>query len=339
MAREHGTGRRRGPRRPGRQHDSVVESRAGDAATDELEVVLSVDAGHPYGEDDAADPLVDEASQDEGDAGAGDADDEAPPASSRVTRPGRRSPHTGAIPVVPVGPDGRSWTRTDRGDDAAQEVPAADADESDNGPGHPFLPLDHVIAGPDHPRRRRGGRRHHAPTRRRPVGLIITVALLSVLTLGASAFAAYLWHVSEEWRVQVEDITDVSYGLGADLAAEREALVTAQERIDLLSEQLATSKDTVSRLQAENAQWGDDAAFAQEQFALLQQDLAAAQTVSTSLKRCIEAHDQLLEYLDQPEDLEEGEVESFRTSVNDLCTQALRAQSALAPSSVPATTP
>ena len=191
-------------------------------------------------------------------------------------------------------------------------------------------------------------RAHH----RRPVGLIITVAVLTALLIGTSTLAAYLWHISEEWEQQVADITEISYGLGDDVAAARDALTAAEEQITLLSDQLATAKDSVTRLQAENAQWGDDAAFAQEEITLLESKLAEGTAVSTSLVRCIEAHDQLLTYVDALESAQDepaggtppntttetvdaGEVASYRESVVDLCTAARTASQAFQQSVAP----
>ena len=165
--------------------------------------------------------------------------------------------------------------------------------------------------------------RPHVVIERR-AGLWFTISLLVVLLIGTSTLAAYLWHVSDEWKAQVEELTDVSYGLGADLADERETLVAAQERIDLLVDQLSTSKDTVSRLQAENARWGDDAEFAQEQITQLEDLVAQGSAATGSLTRCIEAHDQLITYLQAPEGYAPEEIEAFRVSVVELCTEATR---------------
>ncbi|MDN4483931.1 hypothetical protein [Demequina lignilytica] len=168
---------------------------------------------------------------------------------------------------------------------------------------------------------------HHRPhvVIERRAGLWFAIALLTVLLIGVSTLAAYLWHVSDEWRAQVEELTDVSYGLGDDLAAERETLAAAEERIDLLTDQLATSKDTVSRLQAENARWGDDAAFAQEQIGQLEDLIATGTAATSSLNRCIEANDQLVAYLEAPDDYDPEEIVAFEESVAELCTEANRA--------------
>ncbi|WP_296665645.1 hypothetical protein [Demequina sp.] len=171
--------------------------------------------------------------------------------------------------------------------------------------------------------------------RPRSAGMIITIALMTVLLIGAAALIAYLWRVSDAWEAQVEDVTGVSYGLGEELAAEREALATAQQSIELLTAQLAASKDSVSRLQAQNAQWGDDAALAQEQIGLLEGTITDATAVANSLSRCIEGHEQLVTYLKTPEDYDPTELESFETSVTDLCTAAKDAHLALQQSVAP----
>ncbi len=159
--------------------------------------------------------------------------------------------------------------------------------------------------------------------------LIVTIAIMTVLLIAASALVAYLWKVSDAWEARVNDLTDVSYGLGSDLADEQAALASANQSIDLLNDQLAASKDTVSRLQAENAQWGDDAAYAQEQIAALRSIIADATAVANSLNRCIEGHEQLVTYLESPDDYNPDELASFETSVTDLCTAAKDANLAL----------
>ncbi|WP_062297067.1 hypothetical protein [Demequina maris] len=158
--------------------------------------------------------------------------------------------------------------------------------------------------------------------RPRPVGLVVTIAMLTVLLLAASALIAYLWRVSEAWEERVVEMTAYSYGLGEDLASERDTLTTTQEQLDLVSQQLSASKDTVSRLQAENAQWGDDAAYAQEQIAGLQEIITDATSVANSLSRCIQGHEQLAEYLANPDDLKPKELRSFEASVDELCQAA-----------------
>lgn len=176
-----------------------------------------------------------------------------------------------------------------------------------------------------------------APTahRHRSGGLMVTVAVMSVALLAAAAMIAYLWQVTEDWEAQFEELSGVSYGLGADLAAVRDALAEAESRIDLLNDQLSASKDTVSRLQAENAQWGDDAAFAQERIAGLETSLADATTVSNALTRCINGQTQLVSYLQDPDTINADDLEIFTGTVTELCTSALDAHRTLQQSAAP----
>lgn len=160
---------------------------------------------------------------------------------------------------------------------------------------------------------------HHRP---RSAGLIVTVAIMTALLIAAAAFVAYLWRVSEAWELRVTELTQIGYDLGEQLAAERAALAEANQQIDLLDDQLTASKDTVLRLQAQNAQWGDDAAYAQEQILALEELTVEASSVAISLSRCIEGHEQLVTYLQTPDDYAPEELESFRASVDELCTAA-----------------
>lgn len=173
---------------------------------------------------------------------------------------------------------------------------------------------------------------HHRP---RSAGLIVTVAIMTALLIAAAAFVAYLWRVSEAWELRVAELTQIGYDLGEQLAAERAALAEANQQIDLLDDQLTASKDTVLRLQAQNAQWGDDAAYAQEQILALEQLTVQASSVANSLSRCIEGHEQLVTYLQTPDDYEPEELESFRASVDELCSAATDAHLAFQQSVAP----
>ncbi len=230
---------------------------------------------------------------------------EAPEQADDVTEPARLSPPELAAARTAI------HRRT-------MEIPLVDA-------SHPYgedddadpLTDEPVEEFPEH------AHRPHVVVERR-AGLYFTISLLAVALIAVSALAAYLWHVSEEWEAQVDELTDVSYGLGDDLAAERQTLSDAQQRIELLTDQLSTSKDTVTRLQAENARWGDDAAFAQEQISQLETLIGDGSAATATLSRCIEAHDQLVTYLDTPDAFAPEEIAAFRTSVTELCTDAVR---------------
>ncbi|MDN4476217.1 hypothetical protein QQX09_10160 [Demequina sp. SYSU T00192] len=214
-------------------------------------------------------------------------------------------PSRGSLPADPV-PTPGGTLRIDAahpfGEDDDADPVVADEDGTDDAPD---VAAEHAVA--------------HRP---RPVGLLITVALLTVTLLAASALIAYLWRVSEAWEERVIEMTEYSYGLGSELADERGTLATTQEQLDLVSDQLSASKDTVSRLQAENAQWGDDAAYAQEQIAGLQEIITDATSVANSLGRCIQGHEQLAVYLANPDDLKPKELRTFEESVDELCQAA-----------------
>ncbi|WP_062465102.1 hypothetical protein [Demequina soli] len=159
----------------------------------------------------------------------------------------------------------------------------------------------------------------------RPVGLIIVVAMMTVTLLAAAALIAYLWRVSDAWEVRVAELTEVGHSLGTDLTAERDTLAATQQQLDLVTQQLSASKDTVSRLQAENAQWGDDAAYAQEQIDGLQSIITSASSVASSLSRCVEGHEKLVDYLRSPDDFDKKEIRAYEKSVDELCAAATAA--------------
>ncbi|WP_062301460.1 hypothetical protein [Demequina subtropica] len=244
------------------------------------------------------------------------------PARESVMVPSRRSPFT------PVGGDPAPGDRVD-----TDEIPVVAADTIDA--AHPYGEddaADPVIGDPDE---EPADEPRVIVHRSRPAALVVTVAIMSVLLLASVTLIAYLWRVSDAWEAQVAEMTAKGYELGDQVAAEREELAATQEQLDLVTQQLATSKDTVSRLQAENAQWGDDAAFAQEEITALEDVIGDATSVASSLSRCIEGHEQLADYLRSPDDYKPSELESFATSVDALCEAAADANVAFQQSVAP----
>ncbi|WP_228373284.1 hypothetical protein [Demequina silvatica] len=225
-------------------------------------------------------------------------------------------------PAEPADPTGRT-DPTDHVD--TDEIPEVDA-------AHPFGEDDDadpvVTAGadaadlPDPAEGPGDGDEPVIEHRPRSAGLVVTVAMLTVLLLAASALIAYLWRVSDAWEARALAITEANYEIGSQLAQERDTLTVTQDQLDLVSQQLSTSKDTVTRLQAENAQWGDDAAYAQEEIAALQSIITDASAVANSLTRCVEGHEQLAEYLSNPDDIKPKELRTFQESVDELCQAA-----------------
>ncbi|WP_062294439.1 hypothetical protein [Demequina phytophila] len=246
-----------------------------------------------------------------------------------------------AIPDRPVDPT----DRTDHVDTDEIPIVGAGAPKPTVDAAHPFGEdddADPVVTDEDdasdsaHPAAEPGDNEEPAIEHRpRPVGLVVVVAMLTVLLLAASALIAYLWRVSNAWEERAVAITEANYDIGSELAQERDTLTVTQDQLDLVSQQLSTSKDTVTRLQAENAQWGDDAAYAQEEIAALQTIITNASAVATSLSRCIDGHTQLVEYLDNPDDIKPKELRAFRASVDELCQSAADANVAFQQSVAP----
>lgn len=145
------------------------------------------------------------------------------------------------------------------------------------------------------------------------------------LALVMSGLSIYLWVVSDRWEARAAALEDVSYDLGDRLSEEQDYVVTQQEQITLLSEQLATAQDRIVELADEKSQAGDAAAFAQQQIDYLDQLAAAGGSVSLALNRCVNEMRTLVGYWKNIGSYTPSEVQDFEDAVLAICTAAQNA--------------
>lgn len=158
---------------------------------------------------------------------------------------------------------------------------------------------------------------------------IVVSAILAALLVAAIAFIAYLWNVTSKWEVQVADVKAQNYDLG-DTVADREATIedlTAQ--LETTSNQLASAQQRVLELADEAAQRGDTTEYYATALADLGDLLAASQSVSATLVRCVEGHQDLVGYLKQPDKYDAADVATFESQVNSMCSNAVSANDEL----------
>lgn len=167
------------------------------------------------------------------------------------------------------------------------------------------------------------------PTRgkKRPVGWMVTSGLLLIVAGVFIGLTVHLTDVAEQWQVRADELLEVNYALGEDLGAEQETVLTQQEQIDLLNDQLSTLQQRVLDLADVVNQSDDNVATAQQQIDQLGELIETGAAVSNALNRCVDAQDQLAEYLREAEEYDEEELAAFEDSVDERCTAAVDANS------------
>lgn len=177
---------------------------------------------------------------------------------------------------------------------------------------------------------------HYEPrrTRRRErrrgrAGWIAATFIFFLLFGSAATLDWYLWNTTQEWEQHSNRLTQANYDLGARLAAEQQTTMQLGSEIDLLTQQLATSNQTVTDLSAEKAGAVDQSAIRQQEIEALEGSLTSAGSVANSLHRCIDEQQQLTEYLRNAEDYEPEDLETFTSTVNELCSAAEQANERL----------
>lgn len=162
---------------------------------------------------------------------------------------------------------------------------------------------------------------------RRPVGWMVTSGLLLIVAGVFIALTIHLTDVASQWQVRADELVEVNYDLGEDLVAEQETVLTQQEQIDLLNDQLSTLQQRVLDLADVVNQSDDNVATAQQQIDQLRDIVETGALVSNALNRCVDAQDQLAEYLREAEEYDEEELADFEDSVDERCTAAVEANS------------
>lgn len=172
----------------------------------------------------------------------------------------------------------------------------------------------------DSPTKPRRTRRHK---RQRSRAGWIAATFIFMLLFGSAAFLDwYLWNTTQEWQDHSRHLTEANYDLGARLSAEQQATLQLNSEIDLLTQQLATSNQTVIALSADKAGAVDQSALRQQEIEALEDNLDSAGSVANALHRCVDQQQQLAEYLRDSENYEPEDLEDFSSGVSTLCTAA-----------------
>ncbi|MDN4473700.1 hypothetical protein [Demequina zhanjiangensis] len=159
------------------------------------------------------------------------------------------------------------------------------------------------------------------PTTERRRWILLT-AFLGVTVLSLIGVSLYLSDVVSQWELRTEELTEVNYDLGAQLADAQDTIEAQTTRIDVLTTQLNTAKDRITALANETANYDDDRAYTAQQIEQLEGLAATGAAVANALTRCIDGEEQLVTYLEDPENYEEEEILAFQESVEELCTAA-----------------
>lgn len=221
--------------------------------------------------------------------------------------------------------------------DSDPESDASDPDEED-APGTivPPAPVPPVAVGSDgRPHRRRrsdppepSGAAAPAPRGRR-AGWIVTVVLLILLLATSVLLNRHLWITSDQWEARSAALTDVNYDLGEQLSREEQTTTQLESEIELLTQQLATSNQRVVDLSAGKATAEDASEYARQQIEQLTASLTNASAVANALHRCADGQQQLVTYLENPDNYEPEELTEYAESVGQLCEAAERSNEQL----------
>ncbi len=151
--------------------------------------------------------------------------------------------------------------------------------------------------------------------------ILITV-FLALTVLALTGVAIYLSDVVGQWEERTDELTDVNYSLGDQVAAQEETIESQTQQIDILTNQLNTAQDRISALANQSANSDDDLAYAEQRIELLSGYASTGAAIANALTRCVDGQEQLVEYLVDPGDLEEEEIVAYAESVDSLCTAA-----------------
>jgi chromosome segregation ATPase len=139
----------------------------------------------------------------------------------------------------------------------------------------------------------------------------------------------HLWMTTDDWEARSVALTDVNYELGEQLSREQQTTTQLESEIDLLSQQLATSNQRVVDLSASKASAEDESEYATQQIDQLTTSLSNASGVANALHRCVDGQQQLVTYLETPDNYEPEELADYAESVDQLCNAAERSSEQL----------
>ena len=249
------------------------------------------------------------------------------PARTGGDSPRARNDDTEVLPPVPGGSDGFdepapliSKPPVASSDDTPEDssIHATDAHEKKKDDGAPTSPAptstdsDGADPGDTH-------------GRDRPIAWMVTAGIFFAIAATFVGLTIHLMDVAEQWEVRADDLTQINYEMGEDLVAEQETVLAQQQEMDLLNDQLSTLQQRVLDLADVVNQSDDNVATAQQQINVLVETIETGASVANSLQRCVDAQDQLAEYLSEAEEYDEDELAEFENSVDERCTAAIAA--------------
>lgn len=159
----------------------------------------------------------------------------------------------------------------------------------------------------------------------RPIAWMVTAGIFFAIAATFVGLTIHLMDIADQWEVRADELTQINYELGEDLVAEQETVLTQEQEIDLLNDQLATLQQRVLDLADVVNQSDDNVATAQQQIDQLYETIDTGAAVANALRRCVDAQDQLAEYLSEAEEYDEDELAEFEASVDERCTAAINA--------------
>ncbi|WP_062203184.1 hypothetical protein [Demequina salsinemoris] len=171
------------------------------------------------------------------------------------------------------------------------------------------------------------GRSRDDDSRGTTVRWIMVTTLLAITVLSLTGVAIYLTDVVDQWEVRSDELTAANYDLGDKVASQKESIASLTEQIDILTNQLSTAQDSINELASQSANSDDDLAYAQQRIEILSGYASTGAAVANALSRCLDGEQQLVKYLQSPDDYDEAEVAAYADSVDELCTAARKSNS------------
>lgn len=151
---------------------------------------------------------------------------------------------------------------------------------------------------------------------------IILCSALGAIALASLATTIYMVNVTNDWERRANDLSEINYEIGDDLRVEQEVVISQQQQIDLLNDQLDNSKQQVLDLVNAANQTDDAVAVAQQQVDNLRDLLVTASAVGNAMNRCIDGHEQLVIYIRNSGDYDPEELATYEADLERLCTAA-----------------
>lgn len=161
--------------------------------------------------------------------------------------------------------------------------------------------------------------------RRRPWAVVI----LSILLVAVTALSAYLWVRTVRYERYADDIEAQARVIGTELATLRSEHEGTVAELAAVNDQLATAQSRITELADEKAQVGDDREVQRQLVDYQERVSQAAANVASALSTCIDAQDQLIDYLGDAASYDPEDLDRFKGEVQGVCATATEANTEL----------